>query len=434
MELKKLVEWNPWWEDIASLEKLKGIERESYKEIVKSIAIKEITVILGVRRSGKSTLMYQMIHHLLKKGINAKQILFINLEDIALAKDTLDEIYLCYRENLNQEHKAYIFLDEIQRKEHWESWLRKKYDLKTDDKFVISGSCSYLLRKEYATLLTGRNLTFEIYPLSFKEFLIFKDVYIEQENIKKEIITEKTRTTIINMLKEYIEQGGFPEIVLKEEQYKSKILKQYFDDILYKDIIGRYNLNSQRTKEFAVFLITNITKFISLRNIRNALSFSYDTTKEYLSYYKEAYLFFTTDYFSYSLKEQKIMASKIYTIDSGLRNAVSFRFSQDDGKLVENIVFIELLRKEMHPYYWKGKNEVDFVIKENDQMITAINVTYSDEIEEREVKALQEFKNNFKKVKKAIIITKNLEKQQDDIYFIPLWKWLLIGKDEIIPK
>ncbi|MBI5392324.1 AAA family ATPase [Candidatus Woesearchaeota archaeon] len=228
MELKKIVEWNPWWENISSLDKLKGIERESYKEIVKSIAIKEITIILGVRRSGKSTLMYQMIYHLLEKGINAKQILFVNLEDVTLAKDTLDEIYQCYRENLNPEQKAYIFLDEIQRKEHWESWLRKKYDLKTDDKFVISGSCSYLLRKEYATLLTGRNLTFEIYPLSFKEFLVFKNVYIEQKNIKKEIITEKTKTIIINMLKEYIEQGGFPEIVLKEEQYKSKILKQYF--------------------------------------------------------------------------------------------------------------------------------------------------------------------------------------------------------------
>ncbi|MBI5392606.1 ATP-binding protein [Candidatus Woesearchaeota archaeon] len=212
------------------------------------------------------------------------------------------------------------------------------------------------------------------------------------------------------------------------------VAPQYFDDILYKDIIGRYNLNSQRTKEFAVFLITNITKFISLRNIRNALSFSYDTTKEYLSYYKEAYLFFTTDCFSYSLKEQKIMASKIYTIDPGLRNAVSFRFSQDDGRLAENIVLIELLRKGMQPYYWKGKNEVDFVIKKNDQTITAINVTYSNEIEEREIKALEEFKNNSKKVNDMIIITKDLEKQQDGVYFIPLWKWLLIEEDEIISK
>src|SRR3989344_1011416 len=159
MNIKKLVEWNPWWEDKDPVKELKGMDRPEYTQLLGSIEIKEITIITGIRRSGKSTLMYQMIDNLLKRKIDPKQILFVNLEDKKLTEDNLEDIYESYREILNQDKKAYIFLDEIHKRKGWESWIRKKYDLKTNDKFIISGSCSYLLRKEYSTLLTGRNLT-----------------------------------------------------------------------------------------------------------------------------------------------------------------------------------------------------------------------------------------------------------------------------------
>ncbi|MBU4501474.1 MAG: AAA family ATPase, partial [Nanoarchaeota archaeon] len=196
MDVRKLNEWNPWWENKGLLEELKGAERSLYKDLINSIKIKEITIITGVRRAGKSTLMYQIINNLLKSGVDQKQILFVNLEDKKLTKDTLENIYQSYRENLNIDKKAYIFLDEIHRKDGWESWIRKKYDLKTNDKFIISGSCSYLLKKEYSTLLTGRNLTFEVFPLNFKEFLIFNSINIDEKNIKKNIILEKTKLKI----------------------------------------------------------------------------------------------------------------------------------------------------------------------------------------------------------------------------------------------
>ena len=417
-----LKEWNPWWERKELINELEGKSRPLYEDLVNSIDIKEITIITGVRRSGKSTLMYQIIGNLLKK-VDPKQILLINLEDKKLTQSSLEEIYNYYRENLNPNKKAYIFLDEIHRKKDWESWIRKKYDLKSNDKFVISGSCSYLLRKEYSTLLTGRNLTFEIFPLSFREYLLFCDVFVN-----KKIILDKTKHKIINYLKEYINLGGFPEIFFKDEKYKIKLLEQYFDDILYKDIVDRYNLNNQKAKDLALFLITNFTSTISLRNIRNSLGISYDTIKDYISYYKEAFLFFTIDHFSYSFKEQKTLASKIYCVDNGLRNAVSFKFSKDEGKLVENIVFIELKRANKDVYYWKDKNEVDFVIKNNDESITGINVSYTDEIDERETKGLLEFKKKFNKIKELILITKDLEKKENGIKFIPLWKWLLNGK------
>lgn len=425
MEIEKLNEWNPWWESKNVPEDLKGMSRPQYNSLVNSTEIREITVITGIRRSGKSTLMYQMINNLLKAGINPGQVLFVNLEDKKLAKDNLDDIYNSYRENINPDKKAYIFLDEIHKREDWESWIRKKYDLKTNDKFIISGSCSYLLKKEYSTLLTGRNLTFEVFPLSFEEFLLFKNISLDKTSLKKGVILEKTKTLILRSLKEYLNLGGFPEIIFKPEAYKTKVLEQYFDDILYKDVIDRHNLNSQKAKDLALFLITNSTSQVSLRSLRNTLGLSYDTIKEYIAHFKEAFLFFTTDHFSYSFKEQKTLAQKIYCIDNGLRNAVSFKFSKDEGKLAENLVLTELKRMGKEAYYWKNKGEVDFIIKNKSQSLTAINVTYTDEIGKRETAPLLEFKKKFKKTKEIIILTKNTEKKEQGIRFIPLWKWLL---------
>ena len=427
MNIEKLNEWNPWWENKELINKLKGKPRPKYKDLLDSIKIREITIITGVRRSGKSTLMYQIINDLLNSGTDPKQILFVNLEDKKLINESLDDIYLAYRESLNQDKKAYILLDEIHKKQDWELWVRKKYDLKTNDKFVISGSSSSLLKKEYSTVLTGRNLTFEIFPLSFEEFLLFKDVKIDKENIKKNIILEKTKIILLKYLREYLNLGGFPEVSLKEEEFKIKLLEQYFDDMLYKDIIDRYNLNTQKIKDLALFLMNNFTGIVSLRNVRNTLKISYDTIKDYFYYFKEAFLFFTLDHFSYSFKEQKTIASKTYCIDNGLRNAVSFKFSKDEGKLAENLVFIELMRRGQEVYYWKKKNEVDFIIKNRDNSLSAINVSYTDEIPERELKALLELKKELKKVKRLILVTRNIEKSEGEIKFIPLWKWLLLN-------
>ena len=424
MILEILKEWNPWWENKELVKDLEGTKRPEYQDLLDSIKIKEITIILGVRRSGKSTLMYQIVDSLLKQSIKPEQILFVNLEDKKLTNLDLEEIYNEYRENLNPKNKAYIFLDEIHRKKDWETWIRKKYDLKTNDKFVISGSCSYLLKKEYSTLLTGRNLTFEVFPLSFKEYLRFKNV-----NFKSTIILDNTKRVILNNLKQYLELGGFPEVFFKEEKYKIKILEQYFDDIIYKDIIDRYNLNSQKVKDLALFFTTNFTGEISLRNLRNTLGLSYDSIKDYLSYFKEAFLFFTLDHFSYSFKEQKTVASKIYCIDNGLRNAVSFKFSKDSGKLAENTAFIELKRRDQEIYYYSDEKECDFVIKEGTKITQVIQVCYVLEHSnrEREIKGILEAMNYFK-LKEGLILTfeqtEELELDGKKIKILPVFRWM----------
>ncbi len=425
MNVEKLVDWNLWWESGKVSEELQGKKRQEYKELSDSIGVKEVTIITGIRRCGKSTLMYQMIDNLLKKGIKPENILFVNLEDKKLSQDSLDDIYNEYRKKMNLEEKAYVFLDEIHKRKEWEYWIRKKYDLKTNDKFVISGSCSYLLKKEYSALLTGRNLSYKVSTLDFREFLAFKGLKVDDKKISKGIITEKTKIQISKYFDEYLNFGGFPEVLFKEENFKTKLLSQYFDDILYKDIVDRHNLNSEKAKDLALFFMNNFTGLISLRNIRNALGMSYDTTKDYLSYFKEAFLFSTIDHFSYSFKEQKTLPSKIYTIDNGLRNSVSFKFSKDEGKLAENLVFVELKRRGFYPYYWKGKKEVDFIVKNKDQSLNAMNVCYGDEIDEREIEGLNKFKEEFSKTKKLMIITKDVEKVDGGIEFIPLWKWLL---------
>ncbi|MEK6927517.1 MAG: ATP-binding protein [Nanoarchaeota archaeon] len=427
MELNKLAEANPWWSTKKVPEELKGLPRLDYALLVKSIDVQEVTIIVGVRRAGKSTFMYQMVEKLLEKGVQPEQILFINFEDTRFDEDSLEDIYQLYRTNLNPDKKAYIFFDEIHKKEKWEAWIRRHYDLKTNCKFVVSGSCSYLLKKEYATLLTGRNLTFEVYPLSFKEFLGFKKLELDISKAVKGLLTEKEKFLLLNSFEEYLSQGGFPRVLFQEKEFKTKLLDQYYNDILFKDIINRYNLNSQKTSDFAKYIMTNVTSLISLRNVRNVLGLSYESIKDYLSHAHDAFLFFTLDHFSYSMKEQKSRAPKVYCVDNGLRNAVSFKFIKDNGRLAENLAFIELKRKNYDIYYWKSTNEkeVDFVIKKDNQTLTAINVTYTDEIPEREITSLMEFKKEFSKAKELIILTKNLEKKEKGINYIPLWKWLL---------
>lgn len=425
MDVQKLTDQNPWWTAGKVPDVLRGYKREEYTPLLKSVDLPEVTIITGVRRSGKSTIMYQMVDALITSGYKPDQILFVNLEDAKLTNDSLEDIYNTYRQRINPEEKAFVFLDEIHRREKWEQWIRRQYDLHSGCKFVASGSCSYLLKKEYSTLLTGRNITFEVYPLSFSEFLSFRDIQISIQKAKRGIITTKDKHRIFHALDEYLRYGGFPAVTLRDTFFKSSLLAQYFDDILYKDIIDRYNVNSRKAKDLALYLMTNFTGLISLRSIRSALGLSYTSIYDYLSYFNEAYLIFALEHFSYSYKEQKTMPSKSFCIDGGLRNAVSFTFSKDEGKLVENLVYIELKRRRKHVYYWKGKGEVDFLIKQSDQSLTAINVSYTDHIHEREINTLHECSKAFRKVKNKIIITRDTTKEEDKVQCIPLWKWLL---------
>ncbi|MHA1730207.1 MAG: ATP-binding protein [Promethearchaeota archaeon] len=401
-----------------------------------------ITTLVGARRVGKTYYYFQLIQNLINREIPVNCILYVDFEDDRLfplevsdLNFLLEAYYELYPENKNK--KKYFFFDEIQNIPNWELFIRRIGD-KEDIKIFLTGSSSKLSSKEIATSLRGRTLTSYLFPLSFREFLRFKNIELE-ENFE----FSSQRFKIKNELKKFLEFGGFPEVVLSErlnqsseesDVIKRQILADYYDMIIYRDLVERYSIrNTILLKKMAKFLITNISNPFTINSyynfIKKDMKVSQDTIINYLSYFFDVNVIFPVSLYSYSLKAQQINPNKIYCIDNGLRNVVSFKFSKDEGRLVENTVFIELKRKGYEVYYWKKKNEVDFVIKipgDKRSKLSAINVSFTDTIKDREIKGLTEIKDAFgEKIENSLIITRDTEKNEDNLQYIPLWKWLL---------
>lgn len=389
----------------------------------------KILTIIGPRRVGKTFYFYQLIKKF-KENVSPSQILYVNFEDERILplspyelNGLIEAYFELYPENKNKE--IYLFFDEIQNIKEWELFIRRIYD-KEKARIFITGSSSKLLSRELSTSLRGRTLSYYLFPLSFYEFLKFKGI-----EIKPDFEYSKLRFKIKNLMEEFIFFGGFPEVVLEEEGLKLKILKNYYELVIYKDLVERFSIrNVYFLKNLMKYMITNVSTSFSTNSyylkIKNEFQISRETITEYLSHIEEIGLIYFLPIFSYSLKVQQVNPKKIYSLDNGLRNAVSFRFSQDEGRLVENLVFQEIKRMELEAYYWKKKREVDFVIKKNGKL-SGINVSYGEEIKAREEDALLEFKKQYgKKIDKLIIITKDIEKNKGGIKFIPFWKWLLL--------
>ncbi len=396
------------------------------------LSSQKIITIYGPRRSGKSFYLFSLIQKLIKQGVAKERILYLNLEDDRILPLNFQELNLIleayfelYPENKNK--KIYLFFDEIQNIKNWEVFVRRVYD-KEKSQIFITGSSSKLLSKEIATSLRGRTLSYSLFPLNFKEFLSFKG-----ETLKKDFQYTSLRFKIKKLLEEFIEWGGFPEVVLeKDEVLRKKILEEYFDLLVYRDLIERFSLdNINLLKDILKYLFTNFTSTFSVNSYyiltKQKLFSSRETISLYLSYIEESLHLFFLPKFSYSLKVQKVNPKKIICLDNGLRNAISFRFSPDKGKLVENLIGFNLI-EQGETFYWSNKQEVDFIKKE-ERGLVAINVCYSNLIKDREVNSLLEFQKQFKAVKEKIIITKDYEAEEKikgkKIKFIPLWKWLL---------
>jgi len=425
--MKEIIKrWNPWWLYGRVPESKTRITRpETLGRIAKLMNIKEIICITGVRRCGKSTVLYQLIDHLIEDGVNPTNILYFNLDEPFEDKSIsiLDCIFENYIEINNPAGQKYIFLDEIQNIENWETWLKKYYDLyDTGIKFVITGSNSTMLSDKLSTLLTGRIISKTVYPLSFTEYLAFVEFELKDVDVQ--------RSEAIHHFLNYLHSGGFPEVVMEDDADINLMrLNEYFDSIMLRDIIVSKKIReSSKLIDLANYSLTNISAMLSYMKISKAIGLSVGSIKEYLLYLEQAYLIYQLNFFSYSLKTSLAIQKprKIYCIDNGLRNAVSFKFSSDEGKLAENSIFIELKRRSLDVYYWKGRREVDFVVKRRDNTLMGVNVTYTEVIDERDIKALLEFKENFReKVSELILLTRNVERSEGGITYIPIWKWLL---------
>ncbi|MFA4639995.1 ATP-binding protein [Pyrococcus kukulkanii] len=414
-----------------------GIPEVKERELKLPTNLERAVIVYGLRRSGKTYLLYQTMLELIRKGIPIERLFYINFEDERLAglkaQDLGRIVELYYKHNPNAK-KMYLFLDEVQVVKGWELFVRRLIERKSAHIF-ITGSSSKLLSREIATALRGRSLSFELFPLSFAEFLHFKGVQINKPLIERE------RGLIRRYLEEYIKYGGFPELVDVPPLLKIRILQEYLDLIMYKDLIERYGIEKTGAMKGLIRIITkNFARRLSIRKLHGMLSLlglnlSKSKVYEYFSYLEDIGFVFPVRRFHFSEIESIRSIPKLYIADVGFASVFGIG---DIGYRIENIVAIELLRRKHYreprlsvSYWMDSKGEVDFVISLGFRVKELIQVSYSvdePDVKKREVEALlrasKELRcNNLK------VITWDYEAVEvygrKKVEFIPLWKWLL---------
>lgn len=409
-----------------------GIPKFHERDLHVPVNSGKIVTVIGSRRSGKTYLFFQIMTSILKFS-PIENIIYINFEDERLSKKQEDLQYILesYFELYPDSKKPiYFFFDEIQDIPGWEKFVRRVYDTVSQNIF-LTGSSSNFLNGEIASSLRGRGIVYELYPLSFNEYLRFNNI----DTADTYSTTQRGR--IKRSFNKYLVDGGFPEIVFTTDELKHKIFRSYFDVMIYRDIIERYEVRSVSVlKYFIKKSISNTAKRLSVHKLYNELKsqgikLSKDTLYNFSNYVQDCYLLFLINQYSESLSVQNVNEKKIYCIDNGLANSVSFKFSEDRGRMLENLVFLELKRREKEIYYSTGtKGECDFVIKGKKGISEAIQVTkeIEDGNRERELKGLVEAMNLFG-IKQGIILTEN---QNDEIKIDkkvvkikPIWQWLL---------
>ncbi|MGB9498189.1 MAG: ATP-binding protein [Dissulfuribacterales bacterium] len=409
-------------------------------DIAPYLSQREIIILTGVRRSGKSSLMRLICADLIeKKSIPERNILYLNFEDERLVSFTVSDfepLYETFIELDDPQGRKFLFLDEIQNVAGWEKWLNRLYEFE-DVKIFVTGSNASLLSSETAGALTGRNRQVVTWPFSFREFLMMRGCSYNE----KTLYQREKRAEIKRQLQKYMELGGFPEVLKTGDV---TLLEQYYRDILYRDVLSRHTIkNIKEIKELALYLASNPATIQSYKNMRNLIGVrSVNTVKSYLAALHDVYLFFFTDIFDYSIKRQIYNPSKVYSVDTALAGAISFQFSKNQGHLYENMVFLELKRRYKEIYYGRSRKgkEVDFILKKGLQVMEAIqvSVTLADEKTlQREIQSMLEVCEEIQKscttahaqnIKMTIITedeVKFIETERGNVSVIPLWKWLI---------
>jgi len=408
------------------------VKREIQSQINNFLKHKEIIVITGIRRGGKSSLMKLIANDIIEKfKIPQDNILYLNFEDERFTDFTFqdfEKIYEIFLEIYSPYGRKYFFLDEIQNITGWEKWVNRLHQFE-DIKIFVTGSNATLLSSEISTALVGRNRQLTNWPFSFREFLLLRNFSISE----KDIYLREKKIKLKNSFKEYLKLGSFPEVLKIKD---TTLLEQYFKDIIYRDVIVRYSIrNPKELKELCLYLASNIATIYSYENLKDFIKAkNINTIKNYIEILENVFLFFRVNRFDYSIRKQIYNPGKFYSIDIALSNSIGFRFSENLGHIYENIVFLELKRKNEELYYWKSKTgkEVDFVLKKGLKIEEAIQVSFnlSDiRTKNREIEALLDAKNELK-VNKLTLITEDKEEEEKigntKIKIIPLWKWLLL--------
>jgi uncharacterized protein len=329
------------------LSRSEGLKREALQDLptLSSFAL----IVSGIRRCGKSTLLFQLLK---EKYPDA---LYLNFEDIRLYEFEKKDFTRLDKVIASTGTKVLLF-DEIQIVDGWERYVRQKLD--EGYQLVITGSNASLLSKELGTKLTGRQITKELFPFSYREFNQIKQL-----------------EPSVDSLTQYLRTGGFPEFV---KQGLNEILNHVFDDILIRDIAVRYGLREIKTlQRLALYLVSNVGNLVTATRLKNMFELgSTNTITEYLAHLEDSYLFHLVQKFSYSQRKQMVNPRKVYTIDTGMITVNSGSFTDDNGRKLENLVYLHLRRRFREIYYFSEQKECDFIVFQNGAPVDAIQVCF----------------------------------------------------------
>ncbi|RMH80530.1 MAG: ATP-binding protein [Calditrichaeota bacterium] len=394
----------------------------------------KIISLIGPRRSGKTFYFYHLVNRLLE-AVSVEQILYMNFEDERLDLSVqqlqwiLEAFYELYPENLNRE--IFLFFDEIQGVEGWEKFVRRLYDTVTPHIF-LTGSSAKMLGKEIATSLRGRHLVYHLLPLSFREFCRFQAMDVS------DLYSTENKVRLKRELMRYLSIGGFPEILSVDETLIQRTLQSYFDVMLFRDIVDRYQVrNTVILKQFIKRLLNTISSEFSVHKFYNELKslgikVSKDMIYRFLEYVTDCFLVFILFPYDPSPVRQQSRNKKVYGVDTGLVNAVTFKFAGNWGKLLENVVFLEFVRREQEVYVFRNRFECDFIVEAQGEVQEAYQVCASlldEQTRQREVTALRKTMHHFH-LSTGYILTLDEEEEfevaEGRIRVLPAWKWLLL--------
>lgn len=390
------------------------LSRQTQYRVEELLDSKQIKLITGPRRAGKSTEALLMLQGSNFAYLNFDDAQLLHAWDENLVMETLQLVYPNY---------DYLLLDEVQNLPEWDLWVSKLY--RQGINMVITGSNAKMLSSEMATLLTGRYIQIEMLPFSLQEFLRWNSIYnkVESEN----------KSAMSALINDYLHLGGYPETI-QSRSLTRNYLSTLFDSIIWKDVAKRHNVrNINDLSDLAMYLLSNFCNPFSANELADELGFaSVATTKKFMTYLAEPYLFFYLSRYNNKLKMMKKAPQKVYVVDNGFVSAKAFNLSENLGRLLENQVFVELLRQgydtEKSLFYYRSRNdkEVDFVTRQGPHVKRLIQVCYdlsSERTLKREVDSLLECAGELK-CRDLVIVTMDeeriIEKDGYEIKVIPI--------------
>lgn len=382
------------------------------------ISNNEILIISGVRRCGKSVLLQQIRNNQKDKNY------FINFDDERLIKFTVDnfqELIEVFHELYGEQHVFYF--DEIQNIEGWERFVRRLHD--AGNKIFITGSNANMLSRELGTHLTGRFCQYELFPFSFREVLDYKEI----GHTEKDRTVTKNKSILVAEFEKCMVSGGFPQYI---KNNNDEYIKSLYESILYKDVMVRNRLNNEREiLELVYYLSSNVAKTFSYSKLAELIGIKHPTTiKNHIEFIENTYLLFQLSKYDYSLKKQISNNKKVYFIDNIIPKKLGFNISENNGRMLENLVYVELRRTCSTLFYHAHKHECDFLVQANHKIAEAYQVCYelNDDNSKRELLGITEAMEMYD-LKEGTILTLNQEETKEIegkiVRVLPIWKWLL---------